>query len=161
MLQQTRAEVVIPYYKRCLKRFPDAGTLAQAKEADVLACWSGLGYYSRARNLQAAARAITATEGFPRDYASLRALPGVGPYTAAAVSSIAFDQPCAVLDGNVQRVDGNVRVSLQLVNVRDGATVWTATINEESKDLLRLQDSVAAQVIVGLSLKLGNTILQA
>ena len=104
MLQQTRAEVVIPYYQRFLKRFPDAGTLAQAKEADVLACWSGLGYYSRARNLQAAARAITATEGFPRDYASLRALPGVGPYTAAAVSSIAFDQPCAVLDGNVLRV---------------------------------------------------------
>ncbi len=104
MLQQTRAEVVIPYYQRFLDRFPDAETLAQAKQADVLACWSGLGYYSRARNLQAAARAITANAGFPRDYDSLRALAGVGPYTAAAVSSIAFDQPRAVLDGNVLRV---------------------------------------------------------
>jgi len=130
MLQQTRAEVVIPYYQRFLERFPDAATLAQAKQADVLACWSGLGYYSRARNLQAAARAITASGGFPRDYHSLRALPGVGPYTAAAVSSIAFDQPCAVLDGNVLRViaritnDGSdialARTRAQFQRVADG-----------------------------------------
>ncbi len=104
MLQQTRAQAVIPYYQRFLERFPDAGTLAGAREADVLACWSGLGYYSRARNLQRAARAITEAGRFPKTYDDIRALPGAGPYTAAAVASIAFDSPCAVLDGNVSRV---------------------------------------------------------
>jgi len=104
MLQQTRAQTVIPYYHRFLAHFPDAKTLADAREADVLACWSGLGYYSRARNLQRAARQIVAAESFPADYDGIRALPGVGPYTAAAVASIAFNDPRAVLDGNVMRV---------------------------------------------------------
>jgi A/G-specific adenine glycosylase len=104
MLQQTRAQTVIPYYRRFIERFPDAKSLAEAREADVLACWSGLGYYSRARNLQKAARAIVAAGRFPADYDGIRELPGVGPYTAAAVSSIAFDLPHAVLDGNVMRV---------------------------------------------------------
>jgi A/G-specific adenine glycosylase len=104
MLQQTRAQAVIPFYQRFLERFPDAGTLAGAREAEVLACWSGLGYYSRARNLQRAARAIAEAGRFPDRYDDIRALPGVGPYTAAAVASIAFDSPYAVLDGNVSRV---------------------------------------------------------
>ncbi len=104
MLQQTRAQTVIPYYERFLARFPDAEALSEAREADVLACWSGLGYYSRARNLQRAARQIVAAGAFPADYARIRTLPGVGPYTAAAVASIAFDIPRAVLDGNVVRV---------------------------------------------------------
>jgi len=108
MLQQTRVETVIPYYHRFLERFPDSETLAKAREADVLACWSGLGYYSRARNLQKAARAVIEAGRFPGDYDGIRNLPGVGPYTAAAVVSIAFDGPHAVVDGNVLRVIARV-----------------------------------------------------
>jgi len=102
MLQQTRVAAVIPFYYRFLERFPDIESLAQAPEADLLACWSGLGYYSRVRNMQKAAQQMNGA--FPRDYDSIRALAGVGDYTAAAVSSIAFDLPYAVLDGNVIRV---------------------------------------------------------
>jgi len=109
MLQQTRAQTVIPYYERFLARFPDAKALAEAQEADVLACWSGLGYYSRARNLQRAARHIVTAGAFPADYDRIRELPGVGPYTAAAVASIAFDIPRAVVDGNVMRVIARLR----------------------------------------------------
>jgi A/G-specific adenine glycosylase len=104
MLQQTRVAAVIPYYERFLKRFPNAAALARADEADVLAMWSGLGYYSRARNLQKAARQVVERGGFPSDYDSIRELAGVGDYTAAAVASIAFGLPHAVIDGNVQRV---------------------------------------------------------
>ena len=104
MLQQTRAQAVIPYYERFLAKFPTVERLARAAEPEVLACWSGLGYYSRARNLHRAARTIAAAGEFPRSYDGWRALPGVGDYTAAAVASIAFDRPHAVLDGNVMRV---------------------------------------------------------
>ena len=104
MLQQTRVGAVLPYYERFLERFPDAAALARAPEADVLTAWAGLGYYSRARNLQKAARLIVAAGAFPRDFAAIRALPGVGDYTAAAIASIAFGLPHAVLDGNVIRV---------------------------------------------------------
>lgn len=104
MLQQTRVAAVIPYYERFLARFPDAASLAAAPEDDLLALWSGLGYYSRARNLQKAARLIRDAGAFPHDYESIRALPGVGDYTAAAVASIAFNLPHAVADGNVLRV---------------------------------------------------------
>lgn len=104
MLQQTRVAAVIPYYDRFLARFPDVTALASAGEQELLAVWAGLGYYSRARNLQKAARAIAQAGAFPRDYAALRALPGIGDYTAAAVASIAFGAPHAVVDGNVLRV---------------------------------------------------------
>ena len=104
MLQQTRVAAVLPYYKRFLARFPDVKSLAAANEADVLAAWSGLGYYSRARNLRQAAQQIVERGGFPRDYDSIRALSGVGDYTAAAIASIAFGLPHAVVDGNVLRV---------------------------------------------------------
>ena len=87
-----------------LKRFPQVQDLAKASETEVLALWSGLGYYSRARNLQKAAREIVAAGGFPYDHASIRALAGVGDYTAAAVASIAFGLPHAAIDGNVRRV---------------------------------------------------------
>jgi A/G-specific adenine glycosylase len=109
MLQQTRAQTAIPYYQRFLEKFPDARALARARPNDVLAAWSGLGYYSRARRLQQAARAIVSAGRFPRDYDQIRALPGVGPYTAAAVASIAFGAPHAVLDGNVMRVVARLR----------------------------------------------------
>jgi len=104
MLQQTRVAAVVPYYERFLERFPDVESLARAPERQVLALWSGLGYYSRARNLHRAARRIVQEGAFPSDYASLRALPGVGDYTAAAIASIAYGLPHAVLDGNVMRV---------------------------------------------------------
>jgi A/G-specific adenine glycosylase len=104
MLQQTRVAAVLPYYARFLALFPDLETLAEAGEQDLLAAWAGLGYYSRARNLQKAARSIVERGEFPQDYWSLRELSGVGDYTAAAVASIAFGLPHAVLDGNVARV---------------------------------------------------------
>ena len=104
MLQQTRAQAVIPYYGRFLERFPTVEALAAAPLDEVLARWAGLGYYHRARNLHRAARQIAAGGAFPAEYTAIRALPGVGEYTAAAVASIAFDLPHAVLDGNVLRV---------------------------------------------------------
>ena len=108
MLQQTRAHAVIPYFERFLERFPAVEALAAAAEEEVLALWSGLGYYSRARNLRKAALEIGAAGGFPRDYEALRALAGIGDYTAAAVGSIAFGLPHAVVDGNVLRVVARV-----------------------------------------------------
>ena len=104
MLQQTRVAAVIPYYERFLAAFPDLRRLAEARESDLLAQWAGLGYYYRARNLQKAARKMFATGGFPSTYAEIRALPGVGEYTSAAVASISFDLPHAAVDGNVLRV---------------------------------------------------------
>jgi A/G-specific adenine glycosylase len=104
MLQQTRVAAVLPYYQRFLERFPRVEDLAAAPETEVLSLWSGLGYYSRARNLQKAARQIVEAGGFPRDYTSIRALPGVGDYTAAALASIAFGLLHAAIDGNVRRV---------------------------------------------------------
>jgi A/G-specific adenine glycosylase len=105
MLQQTQVKTALPYYEAFMRRFPDAAVLAGAGEREVLAAWAGLGYYRRARFLQAAARAITGAGGaFPRSVEGLRALPGVGAYTAAAVGSIAFGLPAAVVDGNVVRV---------------------------------------------------------
>jgi A/G-specific adenine glycosylase len=104
MLQQTRVEVVLPYYERFLAKFPDVEALAAAEIPDVLARWSGLGYYRRARQLHAAACRIAERGGFPRTLEGLLELPGIGPYTAAAVASIAFGVVTPVLDGNVERV---------------------------------------------------------
>jgi A/G-specific adenine glycosylase len=106
MLQQTRVAAVIPFYERFLERFPDIRALAAAPEEEVLRLWSGLGYYSRARNLQRSAQLIVAEHGgeFPRTVEAALALPGIGSYTAAAVLSIAFGGKHAVLDGNVARV---------------------------------------------------------
>ena len=106
MLQQTRVAAVIPYYEKFLERFPNVQALAAAPQEDVLRVWSGLGYYSRARNLQKAAQQIAAKHGgqFPTRVADVLDLPGIGNYTAAAVLSIAFNEKHAVLDGNVARV---------------------------------------------------------
>ena len=104
MLQQTRVTTVLPYYERFLAKFPDVGALASAPEQEVLALWSGLGYYSRARNLQKAAKIIAERGSFPDTYDEIHALPGVGSYTAAAVASICFGLPHVVVDGNVLRV---------------------------------------------------------
>ncbi len=106
MLQQTRIAAVIPYYDRFLEKFPTLESLAAARIDDVLRLWSGLGYYSRARNLHRTAQKIVAEHAgnFPRTLDAALALPGIGHYTAAAVLSIAYDVPLAVLDGNVARV---------------------------------------------------------
>jgi A/G-specific adenine glycosylase len=103
MLQQTTVVAVIPYFERFLERWPSVGALATAPRDDVLGAWAGLGYYSRARNLHAAAQRLAAG-GFPTAEAGWRALPGVGPYTAAAIAAIAFDEAANVVDGNVERV---------------------------------------------------------
>ncbi|HTV83662.1 MAG TPA: A/G-specific adenine glycosylase [Acidobacteriaceae bacterium] len=106
MLQQTRAAAVVEYYERFLRKFPHLASLAQADEAEVLAAWSGLGYYRRARALHESARAVMAEyKGqIPRTATELSRLPGIGVYTAAAVASIAFSEPVAAVDGNVERV---------------------------------------------------------
>jgi A/G-specific adenine glycosylase len=106
MLQQTRVAAVIAHYHEFLRRFPTVEKLARAREASVLAAWSGLGYYRRARMLHAAAKAVVRERDgkFPATAEELRALPGVGRYTAAAIASIAFGEPVAVVDGNVERV---------------------------------------------------------
>jgi A/G-specific adenine glycosylase len=106
MLQQTQVQTVIPYYLKFLEHFPSIAALAQADTDALLRLWAGLGYYSRARNLQKAARTILDQFGgvFPENYSEVLALPGIGRYTAAAIVSIAFGQTRAVLDGNVSRV---------------------------------------------------------
>lgn len=106
MLQQTRVDQATPYFLRFTEAFPTVEALAKAPLDDVLKKWEGLGYYSRARNLHKAAQQVVAKHDgvFPSTYDAVRALPGIGPYTAAAVLSIAFNQPYAVLDGNVIRV---------------------------------------------------------
>lgn len=138
MLQQTRVAAVIPYYQRFLDRFPDSAALAQVPEPELLALWSGLGYYSRARNLQKAARQIVESGAFPSDYASLLKLAGVGTYTAAAIASISYGLPHAVVDGNVRRVlarwtnDGHAdaqRIADHLLDRRDPAR-WNQAVME-------------------------------
>ncbi|HKV77856.1 MAG TPA: A/G-specific adenine glycosylase [Candidatus Sulfotelmatobacter sp.] len=106
MLQQTRVAAVLEHYHEFLRRFPTVKKLASAREASVLAAWSGLGYYRRARMLHAAAKVVARERGgrFPENSAEWRTLPGVGRYTAAAIASIAFDEAVAVVDGNVERV---------------------------------------------------------
>nr|WP_284326845.1 A/G-specific adenine glycosylase [Cypionkella aquatica] len=106
MLQQTTVAAVTAYFQRFTARWPTVADLAAAEDADVMAEWAGLGYYARARNLLACARAVVRDYGgvFPDSAAGMRALPGVGPYTAAAVAAICYDEPAVVVDGNVERV---------------------------------------------------------
>ncbi len=106
MLQQTTVAAVRDYHRKFMGLWPSVVDLAEAEDADVMAAWAGLGYYARARNLLKCARAVVADHNstFPDDYKTLLTLPGIGPYTAAAIASIAFDQPETVVDGNVERV---------------------------------------------------------
>jgi A/G-specific adenine glycosylase len=106
MLQQTQVQTVIPYFARFMARFPDVQSLAQAAEGEVLALWSGLGYYARGRNLHKAAQAIVSTHGghFPHSIGNIEALPGIGRSTAAAIAVFAFGAKHAILDGNVKRI---------------------------------------------------------
>lgn len=115
MLQQTQVKTVVPYWERWLRELPDVRTLATARPEKVLKMWEGLGYYTRARNLQKAAQQIVAQQGgkFPADFAEILSLPGIGRYTAGAISSIAFNHPHPILDGNV------IRVLTRLFGLRD------------------------------------------
>ena len=136
MLQQTRVAAALPYYGHFLRRFPTVGALARARSEQVLRCWSGLGYYSRARNLHRAAKEIVARHGgrFPRALEAALRLPGIGRYTAAAVLSIAYGAPYAVLDGNVARVlarvsaiRGDLRAPRRWNQLQSGAQELLAT----------------------------------
>ncbi len=124
MLQQTQVKTVLPYFARWLAALPDFAALAAADEARVLKLWEGLGYYSRARNLHRLARAVAALPAPPRTAAEWRELPGVGPYTAAAITSISFDTPAACVDGNVVRI--LARLTADATLYRDSGTAAKA-----------------------------------
>jgi A/G-specific adenine glycosylase len=132
MLQQTQVATVIPYYEEWLRRFPDFATLAGASESDVLHAWQGLGYYSRARNLRAAAIAIMEKHGgvFPRDPESIQALPGIGRYTANAVATFAFDRSVPIVEANIARVLSRI-FDLQIpIDTSAGReALWSAAAN--------------------------------
>ena len=124
MLQQTQVKTVLPYFARWLDALPDFAALAAAPEAQVLKLWEGLGYYSRARNLHKLAQAVAARPSLPRTPAEWRELPGVGPYTAAAITSISFGAPAACVDGNVVRI--LARLTAEATPFRDSATASKA-----------------------------------
>ena len=126
ILQQTRVEQGLPYYLKFSKRFSTVKKLATAQEDEILNLWQGLGYYSRARNMHAAAKQIvTEYKGeFPDDYNKIRALKGVGDYTAAAIASFAFNQPHAVVDGNVYRVLSRVYKEPTPIDSSEGKKIF-------------------------------------
>lgn len=123
MLQQTRVAVVVPYYQRFLAEFPTIETLARARLSRVLRLWAGLGYYRRAENLHRAARQILRRHAgtMPREFAQLRALAGIGDYTAGALLSIAFQKPYPAIDGNVRRVIGRIMRTSDERRIRNAA----------------------------------------
>ena len=131
MLQQTTVAAVMPFFERFIARFPTVESLAKAPESEVLAQWAGLGYYSRARNLHRAAESVVNDHDgqFPRDFAAILALPGVGRYTAGAVASIALKQRQPIVDANVARVlsrvlliEGDLKTSVNQARLWNGAT---------------------------------------
>lgn len=129
MLQQTQVVAVLPYFERFMARFPDVEALAGATEAQVLKAWEGLGYYSRARNLHRGAQLILA-QGWPKDRDAWLEIPGVGPYTAGAIASIALGQVAAIVDGNVERVFSRVyRLPREPKKVWEISEQWVRTGN--------------------------------
>lgn len=130
ILQQTRIDQGRPYWERFMKRWHTVEELASASEDEVLREWQGLGYYSRARNLHHAAKQIVAMGGFPRTLEGIKSLKGVGDYTAAAIGSIAFDIPAAVVDGNVYRVLARHEGIATPINSAEGKRVFTALAQE-------------------------------
>ncbi len=136
MLQQTTVTAVKPYYESFLARWPTVHALAAAPTEDVMTAWAGLGYYARARNLHACARVIAAEHAgrFPDTEAELLELPGIGPYTAAAIAAIAFDVPATVLDGNVERVMARLfAVTDPLPKSKETLRAWAATLTPKKR----------------------------
>lgn len=132
MLQQTTVVTVMPYYERFLKRYPAVQDLALAPIQEVLAAWAGLGYYSRARNLHACAQKVVELGGFPSDVEGLRALPGIGAYTARAVAAIAFGRPVVPVDGNVERVTARLHaVTEPLPGARRKLDMLASLLNDD------------------------------
>ncbi|HIY04423.1 MAG TPA: A/G-specific adenine glycosylase [Candidatus Anaerotignum merdipullorum] len=130
MLQQTRVEAVKPYYIRFLQELPTVKDLAEADEEQLLKLWEGLGYYSRVRNMQAAARQVMAMfhGNIPADYHALLRLKGIGPYTAGAIASIAFSLPCAAVDGNVLRVMSRIFADTRDIGLQQTKKAWEQEI---------------------------------
>lgn len=130
ILQQTRIQQGMAYWQRFMERWPTVEQLAAATEDEVLRLWQGLGYYSRARNLHAAAQQIVAMGGFPTTFEGIRSLKGVGDYTAAAIASIAFGLPVAVVDGNVYRVLARHFGIDTPINTTEGKKLFAALAQE-------------------------------
>ncbi len=153
MLQQTSVTAVMPYYRRFLSLFPDIDGLAAAPEQTVLQAWAGLGYYARARNLHACARVVAARGGFPREARALRALPGVGAYTAAAIAAIAFGEPVVPVDGNVERVASRLfAITAPLPASRPRIAAAASTLNREPAAQARASDFAQALFDLGAGL---------
>lgn len=136
MLQQTTVAAVRDYFRRFLTRWPDVRALAAAEDGEVMAEWAGLGYYARARNLLKCARTVVANHDgrFPDTRDALLTLPGIGPYTAAAIAAIAFDEPVAVVDGNVERVMARLHaVSTPLPGAKKELTALTAALTPDQR----------------------------
>lgn len=132
MLQQTNVVAVIPYYESFVSRFPTIAALAAAEEQAVLSLWAGLGYYARARNLHACARIVAAAGGFPDSESGLRALPGIGAYTAAAIAAIAFQRPAVPVDGNVARILSRVfAIAVPLAQARRELAAGAAALGAD------------------------------
>ena len=156
MLQQTQVATVLGYYRRWLAQFPDVQTLAAAAPEEVLRAWEGLGYYARARNLHAAARAIVADYGgvFPRELAQIAGLPGVGRYTAGAVASFAFDTATPIVDANIARVLARItKLELPIDTAPGQRALWAA-----AETLLPAQE---ARLYNSALMELGATLCQA
>ncbi len=153
MLQQTTVAAVIPYFKRFLTRFPTVQMLAAAPGAEVMEAWAGLGYYARARNLHACARHVVEMGGFPSDVQGLRALPGVGPYTASAIASIAFGVPTVPVDGNVERVAARIAaVAEPLPGARPAIAAAAARLGEDPDARARPSDFTQALFDLGATI---------
>jgi A/G-specific adenine glycosylase len=153
MLQQTTVVAVIPYYESFLTRFPSIAALAAAPLDQVLAAWAGLGYYARARNLHACAKAVAAAGGFPRDFSGLRALPGIGPYTAAAVGAIAFGLQAVPVDGNVERVTARLfAIEAPLPGAKPALQAAAAALGADPDAMARPSDFAQALFDLGATL---------
>ena len=147
MLQQTTTAAVVPYYEAFLRRWPTVDDLAAAPDAEVMEAWAGLGYYARARNLLAAARAVSVRGGFPETSAELRALPGFGPYTSAAVAAIAFGERVAVVDANIKRVFHRLRSDrVPAPDKEMAASVLAATPHDRPGDFAQALMDLGARV---------------
>ncbi|MGC9269151.1 A/G-specific adenine glycosylase [Acidiphilium sp.] len=153
MLQQTTVATVIPYFLRFTERFPTVFDLARADDDAVLGLWAGLGYYARARNLIACARIVAVSGAFPAQIDGLRALPGIGPYTAAAIGAIAFNLPVVPVDGNVERVAARVHaIETPLPAARPAITAAAARLGDQTAARREPGDFVQALFDLGATI---------